>query len=124
MKLVLTGSIAMDRIMIFPGKYADVIQPDKLHVLSVSVLLSELKDTPGGVAANIAYTLALLGESGLLYGSVGKNGQAYMDQLKGLGVDTSQVHYSDLPTATFTVMTDQADCQVGGILGQWVMPVH
>jgi adenosine kinase len=116
MKLVLTGSIAIDRIMIFPGKFEDVIQPDKLHVLSLSILLDSLKDTRGGVAANIAHTLALLGDHPFLYGSVGSDPWAkqYMKDLKKRGVDTTHVHYSHLPTATFTVMTDKTNCQIGG----------
>lgn len=112
--LILAGSIAFDRIMVYPGKFADIIQPDKLHVLSVSVLLSDLQESRGGVSANIAYTLALLGEKPILYGAVGDNARAYMAALTELGVQTQHVYYSKLATATFTVMTDQADCQVGG----------
>ena len=114
MKLILSGSIAIDRIMVYPGKFIDVIQPDKLHVLSISLLLEELQETRGGVAANIAYSLALLGEKPVLYGSVGDNARGYMDDLAGMGIDTSLVHYSEKPTAAFTVMTDQTDCQIGG----------
>jgi adenosine kinase len=114
MKLLLTGSIAIDRIMIFAGKFSDVIQPDKLHLLSLSVLLDELKDSRGGVAANIAYTLGLLGEKPILYGSVGKEALPYMEDLAKLGVNTKRIHYSSLPTATFTVMTDMINCQIGG----------
>ncbi len=114
MKILLTGSIALDRIMVYPGKFSEVIQPDKLHVLSLSLLINELKETRGGVAANIAYTLALLGEKPVLLGSVGTAAKSYMKDLGKQGVDISRVHYSDLPTATFTVITDQANCQVGG----------
>lgn len=114
MEIILTGSVAIDRIMSFKGKFADLIQPDKLHVLSISILLDELKDTRGGIAANIAYNLALLGDHPVLLGSVGKDGAGYMQRLAELGVQTDQVHYSQQPTATFTVMTDMADCQVGG----------
>lgn len=114
MRLVLTGSIAVDRILNFPGKYADVIQKDKLHVLSVSVLVDNLVDTRGGIAANISYNLALLGEKPVLLGSVGKDAKAYMSELESLGVDISHLHFSQKPTASFTVMTDMADCQVGG----------
>ena len=71
-ELILCGSIAIDRIMNFNGKFAEIIQPDKLHVLSLSVLLEQLVDTPGGIAANIAYSLGLLGDSPVLLGSVGK----------------------------------------------------
>lgn len=114
MRLILTGSIAVDRILNFPGKYADVIQPDKLHVLSLSVLVDNLTDTRGGIAANIAYNLALLGEKPVLLGSVGNDAKMYMDDLKSKGIDTSYLHFSKKNTASFTVMTDQADCQVGG----------
>ena len=116
MQLVLTGSIAIDRIMLFPDKFANVIQPDKLHVLSISVLLKELKETWGGIATNIAYTLSLLGEQPVLLGSVGRDeaSRQYIQTFAVRGVDVSHVHYSQLPTATFTVMTDQADCQIGG----------
>lgn len=114
MRIILTGSIAVDRILNFPGKYADVIQPDKLHVLSLSVLVDHLTDTRGGIAANIAYNLALLGEKPVLFGSVGNNAKAYMADLKKLGIDTSFLHFSEKPTASFTVMTDMSDCQVGG----------
>ncbi len=114
MKLIITGSIAIDRIMTYDGRFADVIQPDKLHILSISVLLSNLRETRGGVAANISYTLALLGEKPLLYGSVGQNAAEYMGALERMGIDTSLVHFSSLPTATFSVITDKSDCQVGG----------
>ncbi len=113
-KVVLSGSIAFDRIMVFPGTFAEVIQPEKLHVLSLSVLLDDLKETRGGVAANIAYNLALLGDAPVLYGSVGENARSYMKDLGERGVDVSKLHYSDKPTATFTVMTDRDDCQIGG----------
>ncbi len=114
MNIVLTGSIAIDRIMLYAGRFADVIHPEKVHVLSLSVLLEDLHETHGGVAANISYTLGLLGDSPILYGSVGINGREYMDTLKKFGVDTSKVHYSKLPTASFSVITDTDDCQVGG----------
>lgn len=114
MRLILTGSIAVDRILNFPGKYADVIQPDKLHVLSLSVLVDNLVNTRGGIAANIAYNLSLLGEKPVLFGSVGHDAKSYMADLKKLGINTSFLHYSEKPTASFTVMTDMADCQVGG----------
>lgn len=100
--------------MVYPGTFESVIQPDKLHVLSISLLLNDLKETRGGVAANIAHSLALLGEKPLLYGSVGDNAREYMKDLEARGVDTSFVHYSNLPTASFSVMTDKSDCQIGG----------
>ncbi len=113
-RLILCGSIALDRIMNFSGKYRDLIKPDKLHVLSLSVLLDKMEETPGGVAANIAYGLAQLGEQSILLGSVGPDAADYLARLKAAGIDTAQVHISKLPTASFNVMTDSEDNQVGG----------
>jgi len=104
----------MDRIMSFGGKYSDYVRAEALDKLSVSIFLDKLVDSPGGVAANIAYSLALLGEAPVLLGSVGRDAGAYMERLAGRGVDVSRVHYSDLPTASFNVMTDADENQVGG----------
>lgn len=100
--------------MNYPGRYEDSIKPDKLHVLSLSVLIDRLEHTRGGVAANIAYNLSLLGESPSLLTSVGPDGLDYLQSLTHRGIDTSYVHQSPLPTSTFTVLTDANDCQVGG----------
>ncbi|MDH5533002.1 MAG: carbohydrate kinase family protein [Candidatus Pacebacteria bacterium] len=114
MKILLSGSLSVDQIMNFEGLFENLIQPDKLHVLSISTLVQSLKRTPGGTAGNIAYSLALLEEKPILYGAIGHESKSYMNDLKKLGVDISHVHYSDLPTATFNVLTDKNDCQVGG----------
>lgn len=100
--------------MNFAGDYKDVIQPHKIHTLSISVFLKDLQDTRGGVGANIAYTLALLGERPILLGSVGQDARSYMKDLKAMGVDVNHVHFSLLPTASFNVITDRMDNQVGG----------
>lgn len=113
-QLVLLGSISIDRIMNFTGRYEDKIQPDKLHVLSLSILIDNLEHTRGGVAANIAYSLALLGDHSSLLTSIGPDGTDYLDYLGSLDIDTTHVHKSQLPTSTFTVITDANDCQVGG----------
>jgi adenosine kinase len=112
--IVLCGSIAIDRIMNFQGSYKDLIQPDKIHVLSLSVLIDQLTNSDGGTAANIAYSLSLLGEKPTLLSSIGPDGAPYLAKLSKLGIDTSHVHTSKLPTATFTVLTDRDDNQVGG----------
>jgi len=100
--------------MNFSGRYKDLIQADKLHVLSISILIDKLTNSRGGTATNIAYSLALLGEHPVLLGSIGSDAGSYMSDLKQVGVITSYVHESHLPTATFTVMTDADDNQVGG----------
>lgn len=111
---MLVGSVSIDRIMNFRGKYRDLIAPEKLHVISVSILIDSLVHTRGGVAANIAYGLSLLGDTSVLLASVGTDGQEYIHTLASKGIDTSHIQMSDLPTSTFTVMTDIEDNQVGG----------
>jgi adenosine kinase len=100
--------------MSFSGKYVDHIRPEKLESLSISIFLKELKDAYGGVGANIAYTLALLGDSPILLGSVGKDALLYMEKLAHDGVNITHVHESALPTASFNVITDDDQNQVGG----------
>lgn len=114
MKAVLSGSIAIDQIMSFEGEFADLIQPDKLHVLSISPLVQKMTRTEGGIAGNIAYSLALLGEKPVLLASAGSDASNYLLKLEKLGIDLSHIHLSSLPTATFSVLTDSNDCQVGG----------
>jgi adenosine kinase len=113
-QLIICGSIALDRIMNYGGTFRDVIHPDKLHVLSVSVLLDNIEQTRGGSGATIAYYAALLGNKPLLYDSAGEDAVTYLEKLSSLGVDTGSVHISKLPTASFNVMTDLEDNQIGG----------
>lgn len=100
--------------MNFSGKYRDLIHPEKLHVLSLSVLLDKLEQTPGGVGANIACHLARLGDRPILLGSAGPDAVTYLKELTDGGVNTSFVYLSQLPTASFNVMTDSEDSQIGG----------
>lgn len=113
-KLILTGSVAIDRIMSFSGSYADHIHPEKLDRLSVSIFLDEVADSYGGVAANIAYGLALLGDEPVLLGSVGPDAVVYMEKLARYGVNITHIFESTLPTATFNVITDGNQNQIGG----------
>jgi adenosine kinase len=112
--IIVSGSIAIDRIMSFSGKYRDHIRPEKLDTLSISIFLNQLQDAHGGVGANIAYSLALLGEQPTLLGSVGPDGLVYMENLAHHGVDITHVFESKLPTASFNVITDSDQNQVGG----------
>lgn len=112
--VVISGSIAIDRIMGFSGKYSDHIRPDKLKSLSISIFLTSLQDSHGGVGANIAYSLALLGDAPVLLGSVGPDARAYIERLTGHGVNTRHVYRSQHPTASFNVITDSDENQVGG----------
>lgn len=112
--IVITGSIAIDRLMSFKGKYSDYLIPEKLDVISISVFLDKLTQSNGGVGANIAYTLALLGEKPFLLGSVGEDGKGYMQKLSDIGVNTDFVHFSQTATASFNVITDSDQNQVSG----------
>jgi len=113
-RVILVGSISIDRIMSFGGLYQDLIDKDKLDVLSLSILVDSLDHSRGGVAANIAYNLTLLGDSPTLLASIGVDGLDYLHYLECLGVDTSRVHKSKLATSSFTVLTDSKGNQVGG----------
>lgn len=113
-QLIISGSIAIDRIMNFSGQYRDLIEAGRLESLSVSVLVDSVTQAYGGTGANIAYNLALLGEKPVLLGSVGEDGGSYIKRLKAAGVDTSRVHESRLPTASFNVLTDSSENQIGG----------
>ncbi len=116
-QIVVAGSIAFDRIMNYAGRFKDVIKPEKIHVLSLSILLDKIEDTRGGIAANIAYNLALLKENPVLLGSIGPDGSIYVEHMQRLGVNIDYLHFSELPTATFNVFTDKDDNQIGGFYG-------
>jgi adenosine kinase len=112
--IIVSGSIAIDRIMNFSGSYRDHINPEKLDTISISIFLDKLQDAHGGVGANISYSLALLGDEPILLGSVGADGLMYMEKLAHHGVNIAHVYESKLPTAAFNVITDSDQNQVGG----------
>ncbi|MBU4316735.1 MAG: carbohydrate kinase family protein [Proteobacteria bacterium] len=115
MQIFISGSLAYDRIMDFPGKFEDHILPDKIHVLNVSFVVNGLKENFGGTAGNIAYTLALLGEKPTVLSAVGKDFDRYEKWLLGHGVDLSGV--KTIPeefTAGAYITTDMADNQITG----------
>jgi adenosine kinase len=108
-----TGSVAFDYIMRFPGSFVDHLIPDRLSRLSVSFLVDDMRRVPGGCGPNIAYGLALLGERPLLFATAGHDAAAYRDRLKGDGVDVSGlVLYDDVFTASFFVSTDEQQNQI------------
>ncbi len=113
MRVVVTGSLAYDYIMNFPGYFQDHILPEKAHVISVSFLVDSMRRMRGGVAGNIAYNLALLGERPLLVGAVGHDFKEYEAVLAQRGVDVSGLHYiEDEFTASCFINTDQANNQI------------
>jgi adenosine kinase len=100
--------------MLFGGSFKEVIQPDKLHVLSLSVVVNELKETWGGIAGNIAYSSGLLGDAPILFAAVGEDASTYMENLKKLGIDTQWVTLFPESTATYSAITDKDNNTVGG----------
>ena len=113
MKIVVTGSIAFDYIMSFPGKFRDSLLADQLHNISLSFLVDSLKRQRGGVAPNIAYTIALLGGKSSVMATVGQDFTEYRAWLDEIGVDTSAiVAIEDDFTASFFVNTDQEQNQI------------
>jgi len=112
-RIAVTGSIATDHLMTFPGKFTDQLVADKLDKVALSFLVDELQIRRGGVAANISFGLACLGLRPLLIGSVGPDFAEYRAWLERHGVDTSGVRESMLRhTARFVATTDLMGNQI------------
>ena len=112
---VISGSLAFDYIMTYPGSFQEHIIPDKTHVLSVSFLFDSLRRYRGGVAGNIAYNFALLGERPVLVGAGGSDFGDYRRLFESLGIDTSSV--VDVPgelTGSAFMSADLAGNQIAG----------
>ena len=113
MRLVITGSIAYDYLMSFPGRFTEHFLPEHIHRLSLSFLVDSMDKRRGGCAPNIAYTLALLGERPLLMGTAGQDFGEYRDWLESAGIDTSHVaQIAGKFTASFFCNTDQHNNQI------------
>ena len=94
-KILVTGSLAYDHIMDFPGEFKDHILPDKVHILNVCFSINEIQTKHGGTAGNIAYNLALLGENPTILSAVGKDFD--FSRLESLGVDATSLQKCYLP---------------------------
>ena len=114
MRIAVTGSVATDHLMTFAGRFSEQILPGQTSSLSLSFLAEDLQVRRGGVAANIAFGMAVLGARPLLVGSVGRDAADYLAALAEAGVDTSGVRTSEtLATARFTCTTDLDHNQIG-----------
>ncbi len=112
-RVLISGSVAYDTIMVFEGHFKDHILPDRVHMLNVAFLAPKLKREYGGCAANIAYNLRGLGGSPVVLATIGRDGDDYLARLGALGIDVSQVrrleeHY----TAQAFITTDLSDNQI------------
>lgn len=99
MRIVLTGSLAYDYLMTFPGRFREHLLQDRMDRMTVSFLVDDMQKLRGGVAGNIAYSLALLGERPYLVATAGDDFGEYRTALEAAGVDTSGVR---LMPGTFT----------------------
>jgi adenosine kinase len=113
MNIIVTGSIAFDYLMSFPGSFSEHLLPDHLSRVSLSFLVDSMDKRRGGCAPNIAYTLALLGEKPRLMGTAGQDFPEYRQWLEAAGVDTSLVTIVDGKfTASFFCSTDKDGNQI------------
>jgi adenosine kinase len=113
MKIAVTGSIATDHLMHFPGRFAEQLLADQLDKVSLSFLVDDLVVRRGGIAANIAFGMAQLGLHPILVGAVGADFADYRSWLERHGVDCASVHVSEVAhTARFVCTTDQDLCQI------------
>lgn len=113
MKTLVSGSIAYDYIMDFPDYFKNHILPDKIHQLSVSFLIDDLKINFGGTAGNIAYNLVLLGESPTIISTAGYDFEKYKRWLLENGIDFSNIKIiGNELTAVAHIITDRSDNQI------------
>ena len=111
--VLITGSLAFDIIMDFPGRFSDHIDPTKIHILNLSFLVDSLKKQKGGTAGNIAYNLALLEIPVSILGSVGEDFDEYQTFLQKAGVDVSNIKIvKNEQTSQAFITTDKADNQI------------
>ena len=125
MASLVCGSLAFDTITVFPGRFADQILPEQLHILNVSFLVPTLRREFGGCAGNIAYTLKLLGGEPVVLAALGNDGASYLDHLKRLGISTDSVHVAaDNYTAQAIIITDAANNQITAFHPGAMMQAH
>ncbi|MPZ16505.1 MAG: carbohydrate kinase family protein [Luteitalea sp.] len=113
MKIIVTGSIAYDYLMSFPGSFTEHFLPEHLSRVSLSFLVDRMDKRRGGCAPNIAYTLALLGERPMLMGTAGQDFEEYRQWLDAAGIETSLI--KQIPgkfTASFFCSTDRENNQI------------
>lgn len=113
MPALICGSIAIDTIMSFDGRFSDRILPDQIHILNLSFIVPTLRRDYGGCAGNIAYALKQLGGHPLPMGTVGSDAADYISRLTGMGISTEFVHAIEgTYTAQAMIMADQDANQI------------
>ncbi len=113
LRVMISGSVAYDTIMVFEGHFKDHILADQVHMLNVSFLAPKLKREFGGCAANIAYSLKALGGDPLVLAAIGRDGGDYLQRFRSLGIDTASIReFDDHYTAQAFITTDLSDNQI------------
>ncbi|WP_436773975.1 carbohydrate kinase family protein [Yinghuangia sp. YIM S09857] len=113
MRIAVTGSIATDHLMTFPGRFADQLLPEELHRVSLSFLVDTLDVRRGGCAPNICFGMGCLGLKPILVGAAGADFTDYRSWLDRHRVDTHSVHISETHhTARFLCTTDEDHNQI------------
>lgn len=111
--MYINGSMAYDRIMNFPGSFSDSILPDKIHIMNVSFMIERLDEKLGGCAGNIAYSLAVLGERGVVVSCAGRDFSRYEAELTALGLSLEGVTRCENElTAGAYIITDRNNNQI------------
>jgi adenosine kinase len=123
MSALICGSLAFDTITNFPGRFAQQILPEQVHILNVSFLVPTLRREYGGCAGNIAYNLKLLGGEPVVLAAIGNDGRDYLARFEGLGIDNASVRIEpDHYTAQAIIITDADNNQITafhpGAMGQ------
>lgn len=115
MNIYISGSMAYDRIMDFPGKFSDHILPDKIHILNVCFNVTGMTEKFGGTAGNIAYSLSLLKETPVILATIGKDYENYFAWLKKNNISIAGIKIiKEEFTAGAYITTDMADNQITG----------
>ncbi len=115
MNIIVSGSLAYDRIMDFPGYFEDHILPEKIHVLNVAFTVNGMKEKFGGTAGNIAYALSLMGERPEISATIGSDYHRYLDWLKNNHLSTEGIKIiNEEFTAGAYITTDMSDNQITG----------
>jgi adenosine kinase len=115
MHIIVSGSLAYDRIMDFPGYFSEHILPEKIHVLNVCFQVKGMKEKFGGTAGNIAYALTLMGEKPGISATIGHDYHRYFEWLVKKGISTENIKIiEDEFTASAYITTDLADNQITG----------
>jgi len=113
MPALICGSLAFDTITTFPGRFAEQILPEQVHILNVSFLVPTLRREFGGCAGNIAYTLSQLGGEPLVLAALGSDGGEYLQRLQSWGVSTEHItSIEDSFTAQAIIITDSSNNQI------------